>query len=301
MFRKLFFVLILTFNLTAQAGEVLFEGYQKIISGGVHIGYNISKYEFDPKKKQFTAMLFTKTGALGGNGSELTESIVAHADIDLNPLSYSYTSIVGKQVKTIDAKFSKNKMSADVKDNGKTSKISLDVPKGAFLSQFLIYLMLKSKTGLQADSNYKYKAIAEEDGKLYEGQALVQKQEKYNGILAFKVINNYKDAKFVAFVTDRGEVMGVVNPAQNISTELVAKPSEATAQFAVGASILKSIFGEVPLGTKNIVSKSLQKEVLEPTNGKTSGVPQGEGIMVKMQPTPPPAETKPAEEKKVNK
>lgn len=295
-FKKIIFACFIFSSLTSTAKEVLFEGYQKILSGGVHIGYNINKYEFDPKKKQFSALSFTKTGALGGNGNELTESIVAHADIDLNPISYSYTSILGKQVKTIDAKFSKNKMTAEVKEGSKKSKISLDIPKGAFLSQFLIYLMLKSKTGLQADSNYKYKAIAEEDAKLYEGQALVQKQEKYNGLMAFKIINNFKDSKFVAFVTERGEALGVVSPAQNISTELVAKPSEATAQFGVSASILKNVFGEVPLGTNNIVSKTLKNEVLEPERSKTIGVPQGEGIMIKMQPTP--SENKPKEEKK---
>lgn len=285
---KLFFIVFILSTrslVLAKDTDILFEGYHKVTSGGVHVGYTISRYEYDPKGKKFIAVLFTKTGALG---SDVTESTHAVADADLNPISYEYTALVGKDVKTIDAKFKKNHMSAVVKDKGKTQKIELDVPKGVFLSQFLIYLMLKSKTGLQSDLNYKYKAIAEEEGKIYDGQALVTKQEKHNGHLAFKILNNYKDLKFVAYVTDRGEVLGVTNPSQNMSTDLMAKPNDATGSFGVGSSILKNLFGDVPLGTHNILSKALKAEALEPTqldNPKQQGVPPGKGIIIKPQPS----------------
>ncbi len=296
-FQQLLFIFLFAISFTSSSfakdgNDVLFEGYHKLVSGGVHIGYTISRYEYDPKSKKFIAILFTKTGALG---SDVTESTYAVADADLNPISYAYTAMVGKDIKTIDAKFSKNHMSAVVKDKGKTQKIEQDVPKGVFLSQFLIYLMLKSKTGLQSDLNYKYKAIAEEDGKIYDGQALVTQQEKYNGFQAFKILNNYKDLKFIAYVTDRGEVLGVNNPAQSLSSELVAKPSEATGQFGVGATILKNLFGEVPVGTNNIISKALKAEALKPAeleNPKQHGVPQGQGIIIKAQPSPKENKTK---------
>lgn len=289
-----FFFVVLVFHVNslslAKDSDILFEGYHKLLSGGVHIGYSISRYEYDPKGKRFIATLFTKTGPLG---SDVTESTHAVADADLNPISYEYTALVGKDIKTIDAKFKKNHMSAVVKDKGKTQKIEQDIPKGVFLSQFLIYLMLKSKTGLQTDLNYKYKAIAEEDGKIYDGQALVTKQEKYNGHLAFKILNNYKDLKFVAFVTDRGEVLGVTNPAQNMASELMAKPNDATGSFGVGSTILKNLFGDVPIGTQNIISKALKAEALQPTeleNPKQQGVPPGKGIIIK--PQPPEKENK---------
>lgn len=284
------FFISLFISFFAKANDVLFEGYHKVISGGVHVGYSISKYEYDVKNKKFIATIFTKTGALG---SDVTESTKAYADADLNPLSYEYTALVGKEIKTVDAKFKKNHMSAVVKEKGKTQKIELDIPKGTFLSQFLIYLMLKSKTGLQADLNYKYKAIAEEDAKIYDGQALVQKQEKYNGYPAFKILNNFKDIKFVAYTTDRGEVLGVVNPAQSLSLELMPKPNDATGSFGISASVLKNLFGEVPIGTNNVLSKALKAEVLQtpaPTNPKQEGVPPGKGIIIK--PTQPPADVK---------
>ncbi|MEK6774199.1 MAG: hypothetical protein AABY64_09675 [Bdellovibrionota bacterium] len=287
--------------LAAKESDLLFEGYHKLMSGGVHIGYTISRYEYDPKSKKFTATIFTKTGALG---SDVTESTHAVADADLNPVSYEYTAMVGKDIKTIDAKFKKNHMSAVVKEKGKIQKIEQDIPKGVFLSQFLIYLMLKSKNGLQADLNYKYKAIAEEDGKFYDGQALVTKQEKYNGYPAFKILNNYKDLKFVAYVTDRGEVLGVTNPAQNLAIELKPKPNDATGQFGVGASILRNLFGDVPLGTHNVLSRAMKAEALkpeEPENPKRYGVPPGQGIIIKPQPAPPvpaPAQPQPTEKEK---
>lgn len=233
----------------ANEADVLFEGYHKIISGGIHVGYSISRYEYNSKLKQFKAIVFNKTGALG---SDVTESTVATADENLTPLSYQYTALVGKDIKTIDAQFRKGHMSATVKDGKAIKKIEQDVPKDVYLSQFLVYLMLKSKNGLQADLNYHYKAIAEEDGMIYEGLALINKQGKFNGFNSYKVLNNFKDTKFVAYISDRGEVLGVTNPAQNMSSELMAKPSEAVGSFGVGASILKNLFGEVPLSAQRI-------------------------------------------------
>lgn len=290
----------LFFSFSAKANDVLFEGYHKVVSGGVHVGYSISKYEYDAKNKKFIATIFTKTGALG---SDVTESTKAYADVDLNPISYEYTALVGKEIKTIDAKFKKNHMSAVVKEKGKTQKVELDIPKGTFLSQFLIYLMLKSKTGLQADLNYKYKAIAEEDAKIYDGQALVQKQEKYNGYPAFKILNNFKDLKFVAYTTDRGEVLGVVNPAQSLSIELMAKPNDATGKFGLSTAVLKNLYGEVPVGTNNVLSKALKAEVLQPTepkNPKQEGVPPGKGIIIKPTQLQPEVIEKPQTESKKN-
>jgi len=283
-------VLFLSETSFSQKKDILFEGYHKILSGGVHIGYSISRYEYDPKAKQFIAVIFNKTGALG---SDVTESIKAIADANLDPVSYEYTALVGKTVKTIDAKFKKGRMSATVKDNGKTSKIEQDIPKNVFLSQFLVYRMLKSKTGLQADIKYDYDAIAEEDGKIYKGLALIEKMDKYNGLPAFRILNSFKEGKdnlkFVAFVTDRGEILGVTNPGQSIASELVAKPNEATGQFGIGATILKNLFGDVPLGTNNTLSRALKAEALKPAetteNPKQKDVvPPGQGIILKTQP-----------------
>lgn len=264
--------LIFSFNLHA---DTLFEGYSKILSGGVHVGYIVIRYEYNPKSKQFIATSFLKTNELGGNLSEGLKGISAE---DMSPVSYQYTTMVGTQAKTIDVKFQKGQMSGVIKDGKKVDKISKPVGKGIFLSQFLAYVMMKSPTGLKSGTNYEYQAIAEEDAAVSKGLAIVGDVEQYNGFKTFKISNEFKGAKFISYVNEKGEVFATKSPAQSIATELVAQPSQATTGFPVPANIIKALFGDVPTGQKNEVSKKSH----EPS--KQEGVPQGQGLQLKGQP-----------------
>lgn len=273
---------VIVFTLQSRA-EILFEGYSKVLSGGVPIGYYISRYEFDTKKKQFVSTSFLKTNDAGGG---ITESLQAYASDDFKPISYSYTTIVGKTPKTIDAKFEKNKIIATVRNNGKEEKIIHDLPKGTFLSTFLAYVILKSPQGMKADTKYDYQAIAEEEASIVKGLALVKKQEEIKGLKAFHVANEFKGVQFISNVTDKGEVIATRSPAQGISTELVGKPSEATLDFQVPAPLIKKLFGEVPTGQKNAVSQQNHKPDFAPIQnlpnaGKQQGVAPGQGIQLK--------------------
>lgn len=282
MVRKFFavFLALILLPLSSSA-EILFEGYSKIISGDQQIGYIISRYEFDSKKKQFQSTYILKTGK---GATETTESLKAVADSELAPISYEYTSLAGKEIKTIDAKFKAGNLSAVMKTNGKIQRIEKKIPKGTFLSTFLVYLMLKSKEGLRSETKYEYQAIAEEDAAIYKGQALVGKEENFNGFKAFKILNTFKDSKFLSYVNERGEVLGTNAMAQGISTELVGVPSDATVNLPYSSTILKTLFGNVPAGTQNIVSQNLKSKSTTPPPGKQMGVPQGEGINIKAQP-----------------
>ncbi|KYG68845.1 hypothetical protein AZI87_06345 [Bdellovibrio bacteriovorus] len=270
-------------SLSARA-EILFEGYSKILSNDQHIGYVISRYEFDAKKKHFISTYFLKTGK---GPTEVTESLKAVADSELAPVSYEYTNLAGKESKTIDAKFKNGTMSGVILSGGKTQRIEKKIPKGTFLSTFLVYLMLKSKEGLRSETNYEYQAIAEEDGAITKGQALVGKEETFNGFKVFKILNTFKDMKFLSYVNDRGEVLGTNAMGQGITTELVASPSEATANLPYSATLLKTLFGNVPIGQANVVYRSLKLKEAEanaPAPSKQMGVPQGQGIIIKAQP-----------------
>lgn len=281
--------LVLILPLSART-EVLFEGYSKILSGGVQIGYMVNRYEFLAKEKKFIGTSFLKTGQLG---NDVTESLKAVADADLNPISYEYRNIVGKEKKTIDATFSKGKMTAEVKtasgdEKPKVTTVRKDLSKGTFLSTFLVYLMLKSKTGIQTNTKFNYRAVFEEEADIFPGEAAVGKLEKYNGISAFKVLNTYKgDQKFVSYVSDRGEILATSSPATSLATELVPSPSLATANFPVPASNLKSLFGDVPMGVTNVLSRKSQLEAMPapppPKNPKQEGVRPGQGIIIKPQ------------------
>jgi hypothetical protein len=304
---------------TSFAGrDVLFEGYHKVLSGKQHVGYSISRYEFDVTTKKFYSTIFVKLGALAG---DMMESIKAESDQNLSPLSYEYTTLVMEnnkpKTKNIHATFKLVKLSrkeqaalqkklkkeekppteilrmtATVNENGKKTKVIDDLPKGTFLSYFLVYLMLKSKTGIQTDSKYEYKAIAEEKPKLVDGVAIVRTEEDYKGIKSYKIENQFNGQKFISYVTDKGHVIGVVNPSQSVETQLVAKPNEATAEFTVPSVVLKTLFGDVPLGVENIVSAKLREEALkpvtEPAGSKQFGAPAGAGIQNK--PTTPTVE-----------
>ncbi|KYG70740.1 hypothetical protein AZI85_02060 [Bdellovibrio bacteriovorus] len=276
-------VAVSVFSLAARA-EILFEGYSKILSNDQHIGYVISRYEFDAKKKHFISTYFLKTGK---GPTEVTESLKAVADSELAPISYEYTNLAGKESKTIDAKFKNGTMSGVILSGGKTQRIEKKIPKGTFLSTFLVYLMLKSKEGLRSETNYEYQAIAEEDAAITKGQALVGKEETFNGFKVFKILNTFKDMKFLSYVNDRGEVLGTNAMGQGITTELVANPSEATANLPYSATLLKTLFGNVPVGQANVVYRSLKLKEAEanaPAPSKQMGVPQGQGIIIKAQP-----------------
>ena len=264
----------------------------------MHCGYIVNLYEFDTKKKQFISTYFLKTNP---HCSSLTESLKAYATAELKPISYQYTSLTGSTAKIIDAKFEENKktkgmkMIAAVKDGQNQQKIVKDLPKGSFLSTFLIYVMLKSPSGLKVDQKWDYKAVAEEDADLIGGVAFVKNSEEFAGIRGFKIFNEFKNTKFSSLVTEKGEVLTTKSPAQGIGTELVAQATLATNNMPVPADLLTHLFGEVPTGTKNEMNRkskesppstvalpSSPSEVL-PVPGKQYGIPKGVGLHLKGQ------------------
>lgn len=272
MVRALTFML--SFILVNSAfAATLFEGYYKVLANDKHAGYSIIRYSFDDKKQQFQSVYFLKTNAEAG---EMTESLKAVADANLNPISYEYTNVMGKSTKIIDAKFKKGMINATVKQNGKISRINKKIEDGTFLSTFLTYIILKGKDGLKENTNYQYLAIAEEDGEALKGLAVTAKPENYKGLTAFKIQNTYKDATFTSWVTARGEVLGTEAAAAGLRTELVANPGEATQGQLVSQAIIKTLFGEIPAGIGNPIAA--QKPAVP---SKQSGVPAGSGVQLK--------------------
>lgn len=296
---------IAVFCITTKA-ETLFEGYAKVISDGSHVGFFISKYEVDNKKKQWIAKTYLKTNAQAGN---INERLTAVASDDMTPISYVYTSMTGEVdkknavTKTIDAQFKKGKMTATITETGKpVQKISKDIPKGVFLSSFLVYVMGKSPKGLVVDTKYDYQAIAEEDASIEKGMAFIKNQEDFLGQKVFRILNDFKKNQFISYVNEKGEILSTRSPAIGISTELVAQPSIALGNLSMSAVIVKSIFGEIPLGINNEVARLFQEQkkpkdtAAAPANpsvgqGKQEGVPPKKGLILKTQSQPTKPET----------
>ncbi len=285
----------------ANANTVLFEGYSKVISSTEHIGYIITRYTYDPGPREFKIVTFMK---IKSNGTEATESTRAVAKDDFAPVSYDYNFVSGKTTKSIQGRFKGDVFSATLAENGVKKTTEAKLKKGTFLSYFLVYMMLKSKLGIQTGSKYNYTAIAEEDAKVYDGEAKVSGLEKRNGFSVFKIANKFKDLAFDSYVTEKGEVFFLESVSQGLKVELVAKPNDATADFGLAVPILKELFGEVPIGTKNSLSQSIRPPELKaqeasPLPGagpidKGAPVPGGKNIHLKKESSqlPPPGDDK---------
>ncbi|HVK61362.1 MAG TPA: hypothetical protein VM432_07420 [Bdellovibrionales bacterium] len=296
--------------------QILSEAYSKVLLGGVHVGYTIQRYEFDPKKKEFVITYFVKTGPKAG---DITESVKGRSTSSLKPISYQYTQLAGDKAKMIDATFKDDTMSTTVVENGKRTVLApRKIPKDAFLSSFLGYMMLQGKEGIKPQIRYTYNAIAEEDGQVYQGEAFVAGEESVAGVNSYKVLNTFMKTNFIYWITPKGEFIASRSPVQQLSTEVVAGIQDAIAGLPLNSATLNQLFGSVPKGTENAVAKKNQgvplaapatvpaaappaapaveeastprptkKEILEGakppvTNpGKKEGVPAGQGIQLK--------------------
>lgn len=257
--------LLLIFGLApgAFAADVMFEGYYRIEHEGKPIGYNIQRYEFDPKTKTFDSISFLRAKF---GGKTVQESLRARANDKFQPISYQYTSAVDDDRKTIDATFKGEQMKLVIGDGGKTNKVKNEtykIPKGTFLSSFLVYIMMQKK--LTLNEVFKYSGVAEEEGSSYFGKAWLESKTSKGSYEVFRVLNQFKGEKFVsnlAVVPDpkepgrfvKGEVIGSSSPAKNITTQLVTQPAQATEGQIVPNKILITLFGQMPTGKINLLA-----------------------------------------------
>jgi hypothetical protein len=246
---------VLSFWSASVQAQILFEGYSRITQEGNFIGFGVQRYEFDKTKSEFISTYMVKYNELGGS---VTESLVAKANKALEPISYNYNMLSPKSAKSIDALFVKGQLKLTINDNGKRLKREATLPKGAFFSTFLAYVILQNPNGLKANANYDYQAVAEEDGQVYRGTAKVLSQETLKNIPVFKINNNFKDAQFTSYATDKGEIIATESPLNGLKLELVANAEEAVGGLSVSADNLRLLFGSVPEGKANALSALAQ-------------------------------------------
>lgn len=276
---KLFSLLFITILLSSTVhAKTLQEGWFQILSGQQHVGYLVQRYDFDESKKQFKFVSFMKTNALGG---DITESVSAAASDTFAPVSYQYTTLVGKSNKFIDASFKGDSMTAKVTEGGETKTIQEKLKsKEVFLSYFLVYKVLQHKTGLKSGLSLEYDAIAEEDAKAFKGYIDVKEMESINGKEAFKVLNRFKDIKSISHITPIGEIIQVKQPVTGL--QLVAATREqATKGFPPADKSIKAIFGSVPADshiakTQSAVPEKTPEKKVEFT--EPSALPKGTTI-----------------------
>ena len=241
--------------------KILFEGYYKVLLQAQHVGYYIQRYEIDAKKKQFISTHFLRTNKKGG---DIRESLKAVATDTLKPISYQYTSLQGKKATTIDGQAGQGKLILKITENGRLRVTERKIKPDVFFSTFLIYLVLQGKKGVQPGVKYDFKAIAEEDGKVYPGNIFIEKEEKYKGDTTFKSLYTFKKSQFVNFINAKGESLKSFNPALALGAELTQSPQEATQGHIVNQNNLKLLFGNLPTGSINELAKKNTASKKEP-------------------------------------
>jgi hypothetical protein len=243
------------------ANNILYEAWSKVILGGVHVGFIVQRYEFDPKKKEFIGA-YLKTSALAGS---VSESLKARADSGLKPLGYQYTELIGGKAKTIDASFPNGALVAVLRDGDKPPvTIRKSLPKGTFLSTFLVYTMLSAKDGIKVGARYAYNAVAEEDAGVYPGEATVAGTEDVAGLAAMKVFNTFKEVRFVSYITAKGEPLSTRSPVQSLATEVVPTMEDAVKGQSFTPNSVTAVFGDLPQGKVNPVAMKAASPVATP-------------------------------------
>jgi hypothetical protein len=266
------FLLLLTQSaIASKTPEPAFEAYYKFYLGDVHSGYAIQRLTIEPKSGDMTSTYYVYVKAPSGS---TTESLVAKADKNFEPISFKYTAIVDSVPKTAEGTFVAKKMTGKITDGKKSESITLKTPQNGFLSTFLNYVLLKN--GLMVGKNYNFLALAEESPACFkndptcnpksvgfmEGTANIIEEVKHQGIPAYKIKFRYKEVgftgekmEFFGIVSSTGETLSAISPLQNAKTEIVATRAEAIGQIPFSEKNVSLIFGNIPEGKKNVLFK----------------------------------------------
>jgi len=239
----------------------MFEGYYRVRLDGVHVGYAVQRFDFDPKKTEFTCSQFLRVKI----GDDLIqESTRARANDRFEPLSYQYIFQRGAELKKVEATIKNHVMKlATFEHGGAVRHESRRLPDHAILSSFLLYSILQNK--LKARAGWKFNAVSEELGQTYPGTVRVVTEKKLGGKSLFKVEVGYKqetlDWDLVAIEDRRhpgnflkGEVVTTRSIEKGFKLDLVPRASLATANQIVPSQTLLTVFGNVPTGKSNIVA-----------------------------------------------
>lgn len=260
-------------------GATLFEGWSKVLLSGQHVGYIVQRYEFDEKKKEFRAIHYMKMNADAGG---LTDSLVARADATFKPINYQYTGLKDGKPILIDAGFKGDKMTAVVTEGKEKKTVNVTLPKGAFLSTFLGYVMLQGKEGLKKGIKYEYQGVLEEAAIVAKGEAYIADEETVSGIAAFRILNTVSGSKYISLATHKAEVLGTVSPSAGVQTVLVSTMEEAVAGHGLNSAAVSQLFGSVPKGKENEVSR---RSIMPPAAKGTT--PTSPSVTIPVSPASP--------------
>lgn len=242
-------------------GQVLYEGYSKIVYEGKPVGFSVQQVKFHPDKKEFSSIYLVKYNEVF---HDMTESLKAYAGEGLEPLRYTYKLTSREKTKSIEGLVKEGRLALTIKEASaskpaktKIETRSLAVPSGAFFSAFWGYALLRSSQGLKINHHYDYQAIAEENGSIFSGVARVLSEETFKTRPVLKIQNDFPfvagrpQDSFVTFATIKMEPLMTVAPQKNMTIELMENPQEAMRGIGFSLDNIKALFGEIPEGRIN--------------------------------------------------
>lgn len=211
-----------------------------------HVGFLFNRYSYDNKAKQFQLLQVSRL--VGANGLENTEVINATTDEDFRPITYEYTNSVGRDTKMLSSIVAGNKMRIVTRFRGTMTTDTIELPQRIFLSEFLIFVMMRNKLGLKEYSAQSYDAIAAQDGRVYHGETSVGKAVDFaKGVKAIPVTTQFRSAKYLAYVTDTGKILKVeqsgLDGTKGLQIELVETDLDAVGSLNVPNDVLIRLFG----------------------------------------------------------
>ncbi len=199
-----FFYIFIFFLSALTHAQVLQEGGYQILSEKKVVGFLVQRYELDKETKTLKHIYYLQRSTPNG---PIKESLVAESHQDFRPLEYIFTSFSDTQSKTIEAQFTSEVMTVTLTENQKKTSLQKRIPKGAFLSSFLIYLIIQNKPTIK--SSYHYRAILEKEASLFTGEVtlmnILESQSPLSkGGTGFKVLNTFQGKKEIQYIRASG-------------------------------------------------------------------------------------------------
>jgi hypothetical protein len=258
--------------------KILFEGFYKIERGTTHVGYLAQRDNVDDKTGERTITYFAyreENGTSSYNGAKVIAK--PSADMPFQPVRYTHwtSGNMKSPPLTEEGVFKAGKLNISVSDvseairNDKTKKISqpqklvakfeLNVQPDSFLSTFIpAFIATHGEAALKQNAVFTFNAFAEESRLFADGQCKVLR------------VMNTADAKRVArtfcrfpsdeteyFTFPDGQVLGY--RMGDVSIYIAKNREDALGELKFPKDIVRKIFGDLPFGLENPVSKSLGK------------------------------------------
>lgn len=251
--KRIAAIAFLAFSMTANA-RVLFEGYYKIETKGVHRGYFVQRDELNEQthERVLTYYIWKKS-----DSGIQQFGVRATATENFKPLRYAYYEWMNTNSTQTEGTFTEKELKF-VERDGRTGKPLSEqrpaqtLPADAVFSSMITQQVAKSYAGEYKENlNLSYKGLSEEDGLFDNGELKVVRMNPTNNTMVFQVMSEFAHEITELFTFRDGEMLGSRNMLGEHLTYLVGTRDEAVGTFPLAKNSIMKVFGDIPHGAIN--------------------------------------------------